>query len=158
MRRNILLAVGATLALAASARAQVVVATPWVTVQVQRGAGVSVQTPWITVEVGGRMGIPGVAPPSRPMPPVAPKSKGEAAAVRRAPTVAEFATSFEPTAGPHEVELIHPGTGQPVKVAFTLPEGTPSKIRVRRRSLDFEYGRQDVSIRFLIGGRVQVRN
>jgi hypothetical protein len=71
-------------------------------------------------------------------------------------TPTEFVTSFRPKPGTYEVELLHPGTGKPVKVAFTLPEGTPRKVRLKRRAIDFDYGRQTVSIRFLIGGRVRV--
>jgi hypothetical protein len=96
----------------------------------------------------------GDLPPPRPtQPAVTTPVRGEA---RRVPTVAEFAASFEPSGGTHEVELIHPATGQPVKVAFTLPAGSPRRVIVRRRELAFDYGRNDVAIRFLPGGRVRI--
>jgi hypothetical protein len=71
-------------------------------------------------------------------------------------TLAEFAAAFQPAPGNFEVQLIHPGTGQPVTVQFTLPRGTPRKVRVHRRELEFDYGREEVTIRFGILGRVKV--
>lgn len=67
----------------------------------------------------------------------------------------EFAAAFKPLPGTHEVVLLHPGTNQPVNVVFTLPQGTP-KVHVLRRALIFDYGRQEVEIRFQTGGRVKV--
>jgi hypothetical protein len=71
-------------------------------------------------------------------------------------TLDEFATSFQPAPGLHEVTLIHPRTGQPVTVQFNLPPGMPKKVRVSRRDLAFDYGRHEVDIRFLLRGRVRV--
>ena len=54
--------------------------------------------------------------------------------------------------------LVHPFTGKPVKVAFTLPPGAPRKVRASRHALTFDYGRRDVvTIRFLRDGSVRVR-
>src|SRR5438105_1959570 len=58
-------------------------------------------------------------PPPTPTPgpftvPAAPQP-----ALLRPMTVGEFAACFKPTCGTHEVLLIHPRTGCPVKVCFT---------------------------------------
>jgi hypothetical protein len=74
------------------------------------------------------------------------------------PTVAEFAGAFQPRAGTHEVVLLHPLTGCPVKVCFTLPPGCPRKVIVRPRAMVFEYARCDVTIRFVRDGSVRVRD
>jgi hypothetical protein len=74
----------------------------------------------------------------------------------RAMTVEEFAAGFQPVPGTHEVTLVHPRSGQPVTVQFTLPPGVPRKVRVSRRDLEFDYGRQGVDLRFLLRGRVRV--
>jgi hypothetical protein len=71
-------------------------------------------------------------------------------------TLDEFAAAFQPVPGIHEVTLVHPRTGQPVTVQFTLPPGVPRKVRVSRRDLEFDYGRHEVDIRFLLRGRVRV--
>jgi hypothetical protein len=56
------------------------------------------------------------------------------------------------------VQLIHPLTGCPVDVCFTLPPGSPHRVRVQRRELEFDYGRQEVEIRFdRQGARVEYR-
>jgi hypothetical protein len=77
---------------------------------------------------------------------------------KRAPTLSEFAATFQPKGGRYEIEIEHPLTGQPVKVSFALPEGAPRRVSVHRRELDFEYRGKEVSIRFLRGGEVRVRD
>jgi hypothetical protein len=73
-------------------------------------------------------------------------------------TVNEFVTSFTPLPGKYEVVLIHPKTGSPVKVRFTLPPGCVRKVRVNGHKIVFDYKCQrDVVIRFLHGGGVSVR-
>src|SRR5262245_58801946 len=156
-------------------QAQVVVRAPFVTVVVGRSCVpgrrvVSVQVPGIVdVNVGSPAPVP-VAPPLPPPPPApdelpAPRIMPSAAAVApvnvpaappRALTVEEFAAAFQPAPGNHEVTLLHPRTGQPVTVQFTLPPGVPKKVRVSRRDLEFDYGRHEVDIRFLLRGRVRV--
>jgi hypothetical protein len=74
-----------------------------------------------------------------------------------APTLAEFASAFRPQGGRHETVLLHPATGQPVKVGFTLPDGVPRKVRVFRYRLAFDYGRQTVALVFRRDGSVNVR-
>jgi hypothetical protein len=41
-------------------------------------------------------------------------------------------------------------------VEFTLPPGVPKKVRVHRRELEFDYGRQEVDVRFRPRGGVKV--
>jgi hypothetical protein len=73
-------------------------------------------------------------------------------------TVAEFVASFTPLPGSYEVLLIHPKTGCPVKVCFTLPPGCLRKVWVNGHKIEFGYKCQrDVVIRFLHNGRVWVR-
>jgi hypothetical protein len=73
-------------------------------------------------------------------------------------TVNEFAASFRPLPGRYEVLLIHPKTGCPVKVCFTLKPGCIRKVRATSHKIEFVYaGKCDVVIRFLHGGKVWVR-
>jgi hypothetical protein len=170
------LAALAALGAAAPARAQVVVQTPWVTVEAPTGPGgrVRVQTPWFSFGLdrcgpaaGPRAGAapagvdwkvaPGLPPaPGEPPPVPVPAAVDEAPAAA-APSLAEFAASFRPRPGRHEVTLRHPVTGAAVPVSFTLPDAPVRRVRVHRRSLDFDYGRHNVSLRFLANGQVRVR-
>ncbi len=88
-----------------------------------------------------------VVPPAPLPPPPAPV---------RPPTIGEFAASFQPAPGTYQVTLLHPLTGCPVPVCFTLPPGCPCKVRVQRRELEFDYGRREVEIRFERHGGVRV--
>jgi hypothetical protein len=92
--------------------------------------------------------LPAGAPPLPPAPPPP--------AVVKALTLDQFAAAFKPIPGTHRVCLIHPRTGQPVDVEFTLPPGVPRKVRVHRRDLEFDYGRQEVHVRFQPRGGVKV--
>jgi hypothetical protein len=93
-------------------------------------------------------------PPPQPIPPPPPP-----AVVPVHPlTVNEFAASFKPLPGKYEVLLIHPKTGCPVNVCFTLPPGCIRKVRANGHKIEFVYKCQrDVVIRFLHGGKVWVR-
>jgi hypothetical protein len=82
--------------------------------------------------------VPAALPPPRPL------------------TLGEFATAFKPAPGKYEVVLVHPRTGRPVPVAFTLPDGPPPKMYVGRHELAFDYGRAAVVVRFGLRGRVRV--
>jgi hypothetical protein len=73
----------------------------------------------------------------------------------RALTLGEFANSFKPAAGCHEVLLVNPVTCCPVWVKFTLPCGCP-KVCVSKREVKFNYGRSVVRIRFRLRGRLVV--
>jgi hypothetical protein len=73
------------------------------------------------------------------------------------PTITEFAATFKPTPGCHRVTVQHPVTCKPVEVCFTLPAGCGCpKVHAHRQSLCFDYGRTEVTARFLHGGRVEV--
>jgi hypothetical protein len=73
-------------------------------------------------------------------------------------TLGEFAASFKPLPGKYEVLLVHPKTGCPVKVCFTLPPGCVRCVRANGHKIVFDYKCQhDVVIRFLHGGKVWVR-
>jgi len=132
-------------------------------------ADVYIHVPFVTVRVGDRPGMVYVKPPvigpiivGQPvdvLPPPRPaviEVPGPQPAVVRVPTMDEFAASFKPAPGKYEVMIVHPLSGEPVKVAFTLPEGTPKRVTVRLREIDFEYARSEVSIRFIRNGMVRV--
>ena len=138
------------LAVTTEARADVVVATPFVTVRVARprpATPLVVRSP----ESTGLPPAPGEPPPV-PIPALV-----EPADPARVPTLAEFAAAFKPGPGTFKVVVQHPYTGCPVEVCFTLPPGCPRKVRVHKRMLDFDYGRHDVRIRFLADGGARVR-
>jgi hypothetical protein len=67
----------------------------------------------------------------------------------------DFAKTFQPAPGNYEVTFLHPHSKQPVTVAFILPPGQP-RVSYVGNVLRFDYGRQDVEIRFKLGGRVAV--
>lgn len=141
MRYMSFLGLLAAVSLAAPARAQVIVNTPWVTVHVGR--------PLPPPELAPNF-VPGDPPPV----PVAAPSVGV-----RPPTLEEFADSFHAAPGHYEVVLLHPVTCCPVKVCFTLPCGCPCKVKVHAKSLVFSYGLFDrVAIRFHHDGSVTVRD
>jgi len=72
-------------------------------------------------------------------------------------TLQQFAHCFQPTPGVHHAVLIHPCTGHPVKVCFTLPPGCP-QVELSRHKIEFDYGRREVEIRFESNGTVRVQN
>jgi hypothetical protein len=59
-----------------------------------------------------------------------------------------FARDFHPCPGKHHIAVIHPVTKQPVEVCFTLPDCKLRDLDVRRRSIEFDYGRHAVEIEF----------
>jgi hypothetical protein len=155
----------------AGAQVSVTVRSPYINVDVRKdGAGrkqvrlhvpgwFNVQLPWRSPYALPPAAEPApeeIAPPrARPpdaAPPVVPAVPGEAV---RPLTLREFAAVFQPAPGNHEVLLVHPLTQAPVPVRFTLPPGAP-KVRVHRRELEFDYGKREVEVRFLRGGRVKV--
>jgi hypothetical protein len=172
------LALAAGLGTGQAVRAEAVVSTPWVSVQVGRPPGqVVVAVPGVvTVAVPVRRTAAASPAPVAPMPPairpgdpppvplegaprvVIPSPATTPAAVGRVPTVSEFLAAFKPRAGVHQVTVQHPFTGAPVKLSLVLPEGSPSRIRTNRRVLEFDYGRRVVVVRFFRDGSVQVRN
>jgi hypothetical protein len=98
--------------------------------------------------------VPSAAPPKYDR--VQPPPPEPVPALVRPPSISEFAGSFRPAPGSYEAVVIHPMTKAAVKVRFTLPAGTPRKVRVRRRELVFDYGRHSVRLRFVRDGQVNV--
>jgi hypothetical protein len=88
--------------------------------------------------------VPGVPAPEPAVPAPAPLSHHE------------FARTFQPAAGSYDLTLTHSRTFAPVRVSFTLPPGTP-RVRALPHALVFEYpNRQEVEVRFAVGGQVRV--
>jgi hypothetical protein len=172
MRKHLVVALGALIALlamTAAAQADVFVRVPFVRVYVGDAPGsVVVSPPFIRPIVVDRP-----APPPQPIiigrpvdvPPVTtqdrvivpePRPAATPVVANRAPTLDEFAKTFKPAPGKYEVVIQHPVTCEPVTVCFMLPEGSPKKVRVHPRQIDFDYGKTDVTIRFIRDGRVRV--
>lgn len=93
---------------------------------------------------------PVAVPPPPPPVPVTPVPEG------RPQTLREFASTFRPAPGTWQATLLHPRTGAPVTVTFTLPAGTP-RVIVGPRALEFDYGRTSVVIVFTVNGGARVR-
>ena len=72
-------------------------------------------------------------------------------------TLEQFSRFFTPVPGEHRVLLIHPRTGRPVPVCFTLPEGKLRHFEVSRDDIDFDFGRNEVEIIFRRNGTVDVK-
>jgi hypothetical protein len=157
MRKHIVFGLAALTALISStaARADVFIRVPFVTVRVGNPGPVIVNPP-VTGPIV--IGQPIDVPPVVVQPPrvIVNEAPAPVVVATRAPTLDEFAKSFKPQPGKYEVVIQHPVTCDPVKVCFTLPEGCPKKVHVRPREIDFDYGRTDVSIRFIRDGRVRV--
>jgi hypothetical protein len=72
----------------------------------------------------------------------------------------EFAETFLPAPGNYRVTLIHPVSGCPVDVCFSLPCGCVQCVRATKRAVVFDYGgRHSVTIVFRVlggGSRVDV--
>jgi hypothetical protein len=156
------LTVATWLALVPTVRADFTLCTPWVRVQVGAG-GVYVQAPGVTVNVprapapvtSAAQPLPrAIEPvPEVPLPPPAPLSPEGIV-----PTPSEFARALIAQPGRHEAVVLHPATGRPVAVSFTLPPGTPRQVRVHRWRVVMDYGRRNVTIAFLRNGGVRVRD
>jgi hypothetical protein len=138
---------------ASDAHAQVFIRAPFVRVQV--GPGVAVRAPFVRLWVppapvfvyppGTVIGEP---PPMVPPPPtveVAPKpgpvnDTPIPLQPAKAPTLEQFAKTFQARPGSYEVDVINPVTNQPTRVRFTLPDGTPKSVNVRPNEIVFRYG------------------
>ena len=91
-------------------------------------------------------------PPPRELPQKKPAGEQGAS---RAMTLTEFAKTFQPRGGMHEVPLINPLTQAVTPVRFSLPEGMPRRILVDPQGVEFVYGlRHFVRIRFNSDGVV----
>jgi len=67
----------------------------------------------------------------------------------KVPSLEQFANNFQPKAGSYEVTIMNPVTNKATPVRFSLPEGTPRRVHVRRNEIEFDYGiRHFVRIEF----------
>lgn len=98
---------------------------------------------------GGPVFRPGFPPPNPgPLPPAF-----------GALTLDQFSRVFVPTAGRHHYRIIHPRTGFPVDVCFTLPHcGKLDRLEVSRNRIEIELDRPDfeVEIEFRSNGTVRI--
>jgi hypothetical protein len=67
-----------------------------------------------------------------------------------------FASTFQATPGSYEALIVHPFTGQAVKVSFTLPEGAPRRVIVHRHTIEWDYGKHFVRLNFMRSGEVRI--
>src|SRR5947209_2085658 len=124
MRKHLVLGLAALTGLVgwgATARADVLVRVPFVTVRVGTPGPVVVNPPVtgpIVVNPPARpaviIGQPIDVPPVESSPRVVIQEPPARVVVSRAPTLDEFAKSFQPVAGKHEVVIQHPVTCEPV--------------------------------------------
>ncbi len=161
--------------LAPASGAQVEIRVPFVSVRV--GQPTIIRAPFVRLVLPGRAystvatpkptavkpGDPPPVPveelPSRMVPSVKTAAPPPLKATQSVMTVKEFASSFKPlsTGGQYKVMLRHTFTGEPVKVAFTLPPGTPKRVTAGKLRLEFRYGKgKPVVVRFYRNGTVQV--
>jgi hypothetical protein len=155
----------------AAVNAQVYVRAPLVRVQTYGPDGVYVKAPLVRIDspptYPGYYLVPAYVPVTPPPPPPEPvyvlPPKPEPVVVAPAPAVLhkgvvshyEFARTFTPTAGRHEVMFIHPVTNAVVNVSFTLPPGN-AQVRALPRTLLFDYGTSEVAIHFGALGKAKV--
>jgi hypothetical protein len=130
-------------------RVDVQVLAPRVGVQVSAGVPPVVTVPAPIVAPG----VPLPPPPPTPLPaPVA-------APGTTALSVSDFVARFRPLPGKYEVTLIHPKTGCPVPVCFTLPGcSCPCRVSCTRLALRFDYGKSQVVLRFRHNGTITVHD
>jgi hypothetical protein len=144
-------------------RAQVFVRAPFVRVYV--GNGVYVRAPFFSYSNMWASPGPAVAEPGtteEQLPPVMPPKKAPAQqqkpadkGTQKAMSLDEFAKTFQPRGGVHEVTLINPLTQAPTPVRFLLPEGMPRGVMVDPQGVEFRYGlRHFVRIHFNSDGVV----
>ncbi len=107
--------------------------------------------------------------PVQPQPQVVPQPKGtplpqpkivQPAPVKITPvTIFDFVRSFKPQPGNYEVCFVHPYTGRPVTLRWSLPPGC-TRVVLRRKlfcyEIDFEYGSREIELNFSHRGRVRV--
>jgi hypothetical protein len=136
-----------------SSEAQVFVRAPFVRVFVG-GPGVGVRAPFVNLWIPNInyppsvMYVPPPPPAGRVAPPLeeVPQNNAEIAPQPRPAqaspmTLDQFAKSFQARPGNYQVTLINPVTKTPTNVSFTLPEGSPRRVAVRRDQIVFNYGR-----------------
>src|SRR5437879_1740217 len=136
-----LLALITLLAVGGSVRADLIIRAGPVTVRVGHGVSVEVRPHMVppclplmppaapaSIPVQPPDGVPlEIAPPAPPVPlPGADTTRTVSEKRQTTQSIYDFATSFKPSAGTHEVVVMHPYSNTPVKVNFTLPDGTPT--------------------------------
>ncbi len=57
-----------------------------------------------------------------------------------APSLEQFSKTFRAKAGSYEVVIVNPISKKSETVRFTLPEGEPRRVLVRRDAIEFVYG------------------
>ncbi len=73
------------------------------------------------------------------------------------PSLTEFASNFQPLPGQYQVMVLHPASGQPVTLAFSLPPSRDGyKTRITPRYLEFDSTDHTVGFRFARDGQVHV--
>ena len=146
-----LLALTGLVAEAAPSRAQIFVRAPFVRVVV--GPGVYVRAPFVTYSavVEPTAQVVEILPPPQALP----EKPAPPAKVGKALSLNEFAKSFQPRGGTHDVLLINPLTQAATPVHFSLPEGMPRRVIVDPQGVEFGYGlRHFVRIHFNTDGVV----
>jgi hypothetical protein len=102
--------------------------------------------------------FPGHHPPHHPVPVYSPPLPYPARFAPPVYTMDDFVKCFRPTEGHHRIWIVHPRTGRPVEVCFTLPCGRLREVEVNRGSIEFEYrDARDVRLVFHHDGTVSVR-
>jgi hypothetical protein len=140
---------------AVPSQAQVFVRAPFVRVYV--GPGVYVRAPFVTYS---NMWTPPVVvePPAQTvesLPPPLLQKQAPSEKTGKAMSLDEFAKSFQPRGGMHDVVLINPLTQAATPVRFSLPEGMPRRVIVDPQGVEFAYGlRHFVRIHFNADGVV----
>ena len=137
------------------------------------GVQVSVNLPRVGVQVstyprvGVRVavGAPPIVQPAPgfaanvPVPPPVPAPLPPVAAPAADVSVSDFVASFRPLPGKYEVTLIHPKTGCPVPVCFTLPAcSSPCQVTCTKNAVRFDYGKSLVVMRFRHNGTITVHD
>lgn len=88
----------------------------------------------------GSLPLPPDSPPPPPLPPGQPVVTFAPSTPIRVMTHKEFAKCFNPIPGEHTVTLIHPYTGCPVTVCFTLPCETARRVVCDGNDFAVKYG------------------
>jgi len=150
-----LLTVAGILGWTSSGQAQVFVRAPFVRVFVggPGGPGVGVRAPFVNLWIPNAVYPPSVmyvpppppgarlAPPPDTVPPGAEISPQPRTAQTSPMTLDQFANSFQARPGSYKVTIVNPVNKTPTNVNFTLPEGTPRRVVLRRDEIVFNYGR-----------------
>ena len=128
-------------------------------VRVHLGPSVYVRAPFVTYS--NMWAPPAVVEPpvqaveASPPPQELPEKPAPPAKVGKAMSLSEFAKSFQPRGGTHDLLLINPLTQAATPVRFSLPEGMPRRVIVDPQDVEFGYGlRHFVRIHFNADGVV----